>query len=125
MDPTQWRQVEQGEQLRATIYEFRPDNNAFITLSKISLRHGMSVAVNFSPPRATAFRNALLARDGTCIISQNPLSLIASHLVPKRLGDAAVTSVVQRFTGSDAAVTRFNPTLGVLLFRSLDDRVDS
>ncbi|KIL55007.1 hypothetical protein M378DRAFT_173917 [Amanita muscaria Koide BX008] len=85
----------------------------------------MSVAVNFSPPRATAFRNALLARDGTCIISQNPLSLIASHLVPKRLGDAAVTSVVQRFTGSDAAVTRFHPTLGVLLFRSLDDRVDS
>ncbi|KAM6493646.1 hypothetical protein JOM56_010007 [Amanita muscaria] len=125
MDPTQWRQVGQGEQLRATIYEFRPDNNAFLTLSKMSLRQGASRTVNISQPRPTAFRNAIRARDGTCIISQTSFSLIASHLVPKRLGDAGVTFVVRRFTGSDAVVTRFNPALGVFLFQPLDTRVDS
>ena len=125
MDPTQWRQVEQGEQLRATIYEFRPDNDAFITLSKMSLREGTSATTNTSQPRATAFRNAIHERDRKCIISQNPFSLAASHLLPKRLGDAGVTSVVQRFTGSDAAVTRFDPTIGVLLVLPLDDRVRS
>ncbi|KAM6493658.1 hypothetical protein JOM56_010019 [Amanita muscaria] len=125
MDSTQWRQVEQGEQLKATIYEFRPDNNAFITLSRMSLREGTSATTNTSQPQATAFRNMINERDGKCIISQTPWSVAASRLVPKRLSDAAVTSVVRRFTGSDAAVTRFDPTLGVLLFLPLDDRVGS
>ncbi|KAM6493643.1 hypothetical protein JOM56_010004 [Amanita muscaria] len=105
MDPMQWRQVEQGEQM--------------------SLREGTSATTNTSQPRATTFRNAINERDGTCIISQNPFSLVASRLVPKRLGDATVTSVVRRFTDSDAAVTRFDPTLGVLLFLPLDDRLGS
>jgi len=30
-EPSLWRKVEHGEQLRATIYEFRPDNDALIT----------------------------------------------------------------------------------------------
>jgi len=125
MDLTQWRQVEQGERLRATIYEFRPDNNAFITLSKMSLREGSvtSATTNMSRPRATAFRNVIHERDRKCVISQNPWALTASHLVPKRLSDAAVTSVVRRFTGSDAAVTRFDPIIGVLLLLTLHERL--
>ncbi len=127
MEPTQWRQVEQGELLRATIYEFRPDNNAPITLSKMSLRQGKSVTTNTSQPQATTFRDAIRARDTQCIITQNPFFelVTASHLLPKRLGDATVTSVVQRFTGSGNAVTRFHPTIGILLSKLLDSLVDS
>lgn len=123
----QWRQVEQGEPLRATIYEFRPNDNAPITLSKISLRQARSVTTNISRDQATAFRNAILARDERCIISQSTFTHVhtASHLVPRRLGDVGATSVVHRFTGLDAVVTRFDPTLGVLLFQALDALVDS
>jgi len=95
-----WVQVEPGEQLRATIYEFRP-NDTPIMLSKMSLRQGRSVTTpNTSRPQAIAFRDALNARDGACIISQqtNHPALIGSHLAPKRLGDAGVQSVIQRFT---------------------------
>lgn len=127
MDPAQWRRVEQGEPLRATIYEFRPDGNAFITLSKMSLQYGRSVTTNTSQDRAGAFSNAIRRRDATCIVSNNSLPglLVASHLTPKRLGDVGVTSVVRRFAGVDAAVTRFEPSLGVLLFLPLDQLVNS
>lgn len=125
MNPAQWRRVEQGELLRATIYEFRPNNNAFITLSKISLRQEKSVTTDadVSQQQATAFRDTIRARDTRCIITRNPffeLVITASHLIPKRLGDAAVTSVVQRFTGLDDVVTRYDPTIGVLLSKQLD-----
>jgi hypothetical protein len=88
MDPT-WVQVEHGEQLRATIYEFRP-NNTPIMLSKISLRQVRSVTTDRSRPQATAFRNALNARDSACIISTYSRPTVGSHLAPKRLGDAGV-----------------------------------
>ena len=52
----------QGEQLRATIYEFRPDNNTPIALTKRSLHHMRSVTTNTSAPHATAFSAALLQR---------------------------------------------------------------
>jgi hypothetical protein len=54
-------QVLPGEELRATIYEFRSDNNALVsvvTLTKMSLRR---VYHNNSIPRATPFRTAKLA----------------------------------------------------------------
>jgi hypothetical protein len=40
MEPTLWRRVEAGEQLRATIYEFPSDNDALIMLSKITWPYG-------------------------------------------------------------------------------------
>ena len=122
MDPT-WVQVEHGEQLRATIYEFRP-NNTPIMLSKISLRQARSVTTNVSRPQATAFHNALNARDGACVISTYSRPTIGSHLAPKRLGDSGVQSVIQRFTVSHAPVGRFHPTIGVLLLQTLDAYVD-
>src|ERR1700733_1136494 len=69
MEPALWRPVVQGEQLRATIYEFRPDNNTPITLTR-SLRHMRSVTTNTSAPQATAFSGALLRRDQSCIITR-------------------------------------------------------
>jgi hypothetical protein len=127
MEPALWRLVVQGEQLRATIYEFRPDNNTPITLTRMSLRHIRSVTTNTSAPQATAFSGALLRRDQSCIITQNARQrvLAASHLIPKRLGDLGVQSVIQRFTGPSTIVGRYDPALGVSLFLSLDAYVDS
>ncbi|KAF8340833.1 hypothetical protein F5887DRAFT_1160371 [Amanita rubescens] len=127
MVPAQWRQVQQGEPLRPTIYEFRPNNNAPITLSKMSARQSHSVTTNTSQPHADAFRDAIRARDTRCIITGHPRfrAVTASHLIPKRLGDVAIRSVVQRFTGLDASgVTRFDPRLGVLLVKHMDSMVD-
>jgi len=127
MVPAQWRQVQQGEPLRPTIYEFRPNNNAPITLSKMSARQAHSVTTKTSQPYADAFRDAIRARDTGCIITGHRLfrGITASHLIPKRLGDFATRSVVQHFTGLDAAnMTRFDPRLGVLLSKQLDPMVD-
>jgi hypothetical protein len=127
MELALWRPVVQGEQLRATIYEFRPDNNSPITLTKRSLRHNRSVTTNTSAPQATAFSGALLRRDHSCIITQytSQRVLAASHLIPRRLGVLGVQSIIQRFTGPSTIVDRFNPSLGVSLFLPLDAYVDS
>ena len=127
MVPSQWRQVLPGEQLRATIYEFVPDNNAPVILTKISLRHVRSITTNRSTQQAAPFRNALLRRDQKCIINRSALqyTLIASHLIPRRLGDSGVQAILQRFTGPlNNVVQRYDPCLGVLLSATLDLIVD-
>lgn len=126
MDPS-WRPVVQGEPLTSTIYEFCPDNNALLSLTKISDRRARSMTTNTSAPQAGPFRTTLLQRHQRCIISQqpDPGALVASHLIPRRLGDVAVQSAFHRFTGSQAVVNRFDPLLGVLLNAMLDTYVDS
>jgi hypothetical protein len=123
----QWRMVEDGEQLRSTIYEFRPDSNAPITLTRLSLRRTRSVTTNTSADRANTFREALLQRHQRCIISpiRLPQLLIASHLIPRRLGDSGVQSVINRFTDVSTPVDRYNPIIGVPLYLSLDVWVDT
>ena len=128
-EPLLWRRVEQGEQLEATIYEFRPDNDVPITPTKMSLRDTRSVtsATPTSTNRATTFRSELLRRDRACIVTQTSRmeTLIASHLIPRRLGDAGVQSAIERFTGAITPVDRYNSTVGVLLYMTLDVFVDS
>jgi hypothetical protein len=51
--------------------------------------------------------------------------MVASHLIPRRLGDAGVQSVIQRFIGTSNPVDRYDPTIGVLLFMPLDAMADS
>ncbi|KAF8226658.1 hypothetical protein L208DRAFT_1160114, partial [Tricholoma matsutake] len=86
-----------------------------------------SVTTNTSAPRATQFRHALLRRDQACIITHHTMErvLISSHLIPRRLGDLGVQSVVQRFTGLATIVDRYDPAIGVSLFTGLDALVDS
>lgn len=54
------------------------------------------------------------------------VSLIASHLIPKRMGTNGAEEVVRRFVGEQAAreVHRFHPAIGVLLVSTLDTLVD-
>jgi hypothetical protein len=126
MELSQWRRVQHGEQLRATIYEFLPNNNAFIALTKMSLRHARSVTTNASRDQANTFCDSLLRRDQSCVISGHPLeaSLVASHLIPRRLGDAGVQSAFERFVCTSTSVTRYNPRIGILLFVGTDVIVD-
>jgi len=65
-DGSQWREVQAGEQLQATIYEFRPNNNIFVTPTRICARHARSVTTIESADQATKFREALLSRDTAC-----------------------------------------------------------
>ncbi|KAF8343485.1 hypothetical protein F5887DRAFT_328494 [Amanita rubescens] len=93
----------------------------------MSLRQEMSVTTNTSRPQAAVFRQALLGRDRACVISQTsyPIMLTGSHLAPRRLGDAGVRSVIQRFTGFPSTVNRYHHTLGVLLLKTLDSAADN
>ena len=125
-DLSRWTVVQPGQPLRATIYELRPANNAHFTPVKMSIRHARSMTSSGSANRATLFRDALLRRDTTCIITGAPDHpfLVASHLIPRRLGDAGVQAVVQRFTGSNDPVDIYDPRLGVLLSGPMDAAVD-
>jgi hypothetical protein len=84
MQLPQWRVVLPGEQLTATIYEFRPNNNSPISLTKKSLRQMRSQTTDTTAHHATAFRDALLRRDQSCVISQHPMAdlLEATEVVP-------------------------------------------
>jgi hypothetical protein len=75
-----------------------------------------------SQNQTSQFRTTLVERHQQCIVPEafDPLSLVASHLIPRRLGDAGVQFVFERFTGSSTIVDRFSPLIGVPLFSSLN-----
>lgn len=115
-----WRQVALGDPLAAGIYEFV--TTVPITISKISERQIHSLTSAGSVSNAATFHRDLNLRDGACVVTQNPTSLIASHLVPKRIGTEGAKDVVTRFVGAEAArdIHRFHPYLGILLTSTLD-----
>jgi len=124
MDHSHWRVVSPGENLTATIYEFRRANNALITLTQMCLPQQTSHTTNDSKIRATQFQTACLQRDQTCIIISRTSRAIASHLIPRRLGDAGVGAVFQRFNPPGSAIVdKYDTRLGVMLSRNLDPLV--
>ena len=111
-----WRTVQAGEVLEATVYEYQQLNN-----------QPMVPTTNASQNQAAIFCRALLQRHSSaCVVSgiPRPRRLKASHLIPRRMGDNGVQSAFQLFTGLDTPVTRFHPSVGILLFSGLDDLVD-
>jgi len=54
-----------------------------------------------------------------------PELLTASHLMPKRLGDAAIQSVFTTFTGLTTPVGRFHEFMGITLCKNLDASVNN
>jgi hypothetical protein len=119
-----WRKVVLGDTLLPGIYEFVTTSP--ITLSKISDRQSHSMTSVDSKSSATTFRRHLDLRDGSCAVTQSSYSLIASHLIPKRMGTGGAKEVVTRFVGAQEAqdIHRFHPSIGVLLFSALDTLVD-
>ncbi|KAF5376936.1 hypothetical protein D9615_007294 [Tricholomella constricta] len=125
----EWRTVLDGEELRGTIYEFRPDDEeALLTLTRMSIRPVRSVTTKTSVPRAATFREALLRRDRGCVVTGHPMEdlLYATHLIPRRLGDHGVQYVMDHFVGSpDNVVDSYDPSIGVSLFIPLGILTDT
>jgi hypothetical protein len=122
----EWRMVQFGEELMPTIYEFRPDS--LITPTRISTRQARSMTTTNSANRSTPFRDILLQRHNQCVISTEQIhdNLVASHLIPRRLGDSGVQSAIRDFTNiPPTTVNIFSPIIGVPLFTTLDTFVDS
>ena len=122
-----WRAVQDGEPLKATIYEYCRPNQQFMRPTQISLRRTKSLTTNTSQNQSAAFRTALFRRHPACVISGNsiPELLTPSHLMPKRLGDAAIQSVFTNFTGLATPVARFHEFMGITLCKNLDALVDT
>jgi hypothetical protein len=121
-----WQQVIAGDPLLSGIYEF--ESTSSITLSKISRRQSHSMTSLNSESSATTFCRLLDERDGGCVVtaSGSPSTLIASHLIPKRMGTDGAKEVVTRFVGAQHAnnIHRFHPSIGVLLLNTLGAQVD-
>lgn len=120
-----WRPVVRGDPLLPGIYEFMTTRS--ITLSKISERQSHSVTSMGSESSANTFCRHLNVRDNGCVVTRSiSASLIASHLIPKRLGTDGAREVVTRFVGAQALpdIHRFHPSIGVLLIATLDTLVN-
>ena len=121
-----WRQVALGDPLLAGIYEFVANDH--ITLSKICERntHSVTSRRTATTAHANTFRRNLEERDVACVVTGNDVSLVASHLVPKRVGDEGAETIMERFVGEGEGrgIHRFHPSLGILLVSTLDSMVD-
>jgi hypothetical protein len=124
-----WKQGAHGDLLRPGIYEF--ESTSPIVLSKISERHPYSlhsVVTSGSRSNATTFARRVGLRDGgRCVVtteSDSP-TVIASRLIPMRMGSDGAQSVMTRFSGGQEAIDihSFDPRIGILLFSSLDSLV--
>ncbi len=122
-----WRAVQVGEPLSATIYEYCRPNQQFMQPTRRSLRQAKSLTTVTSQNQSAAFRTTLLNRHPACVISGIPIPRLvtASHLMPKRLGDAAIQSVFTTFTGLNTPVRRFHEFMGITLSKNLDSLVDN
>jgi len=121
-----WKAAQAGEPLMATIYEYCVPNQQFMQPTRMSLRQARSLTTITSRNRANAFRTALINRHPACVISGITFNrlLTASHLMPKRLCDAAIQSVFTTFTGLTTPVERFHEFMGITLSCNLNSYVD-
>jgi hypothetical protein len=90
-------------------------------------RRGHSLTASGSESSSETFSRHIRRRDGgKCVITGLRNSLIASHLIPKRMGSDGAKDTVTRFSGAQAAldIHRFDTRMGILLFSSLDTLVD-
>jgi len=122
---TDWRQVHPGDPLLPGVYQF--ESSVPVVLSRLSSRQSHSKTSSGSKSNSSTFCQLVTERDGdTCVATSAPSSLVASHLIPKRMGTDGAKAVVAQFVGEQAAihVHKFHPMIGVLLFCSLSERVD-
>jgi len=76
---------------------------------------------------ALTFRQQIEIReDGRCAVTRLRQQLVASHLIPKRMGTEGVKSVVADFVGEQEThyAHKFHEMIGILLIGTLDVEVD-
>jgi hypothetical protein len=118
-----WTLLMPAAQLEGAVYEFAPSAP---TDSMLFCDKTMSSATSrASVDRSRYFREALIARDVECILTGDEAeTCIASHLIPKRLGDHLANSILVRANCANPS-GRIDSRLGILLNRTLDFFVDT
>jgi hypothetical protein len=119
-----WREVIHGDPLLPGIYEFESTHP--IILSKISDWQSRSVTTRGSQSTASTFHTLTLQRDAACAVTRISSPLVASHLIPRRIGSDGVKAIVERFVGVTEAtgIHEYDPRIGIMLFSSLNYTVD-
>jgi hypothetical protein len=119
-----WAVVAPGNVLEERIYEFVPSGPVLLT--QYSDRHQSSRTQDAHLASSSTFRTQLQSRDAGCVVTRYNLSVIASHLIPKRMGAAGASSMVSRFAGPHAAagIHEFDATIGIMLLSTLDSLSD-
>ncbi|KIM44258.1 hypothetical protein M413DRAFT_443277 [Hebeloma cylindrosporum] len=121
-----WRQVVQGDPLLPGIYEFESLAGP-ILLSKICQREMHSMTSLGQKDISATFGQHINLREGAaCAVTEMTASLIASRLIPKRMGSDGAKDVAAKFSGPEAAldIHTFDPRIGILLFSPLYPLVD-
>ena len=93
-----WRQVINGDPLLSGIYEFEPASP--IALSNISERNNHSLTTAGSQSSSSIFCRDITQRDAACVVTRSSNLLVASHLIPKRMGSDGTRNKVRRCTPS-------------------------
>lgn len=116
---------------RRYLYEYQPEIAHVANLAKISSRHNQTSITSIrSQNRSRSFHDALERRDTKCVASGNALTpvLVATHLVPKRLGDVNTTEIFHSYVGdtlpASTPIDRFHPALGIYLCANIKSFVD-
>ncbi|KAF8233041.1 hypothetical protein L208DRAFT_1558823 [Tricholoma matsutake] len=71
-----------------------------IALFKITERSNHSLTTSGSESNFSTFRSHITRRDVACVVTRSIQSLVASHLIPKRMGSDGPRVVVTRFVGT-------------------------
>lgn len=125
-DTSNWRALEIDDVLRAGYYEFRKDPGQTATpFTRIEHKSDTSATNDSQSDRSRAFRRIICVRDDNrCVVTGILELLTASHIVPKRLGDAMTREIFQGRGHYRDALDRWSPENGVLLYGTADRLFD-
>lgn len=62
-----------------------------------------------------------------CVVKLIVTSLVASHLIPKRIGTEGAQDIAKRFSGEQTVIGihRYDPRIGILLSTPLNSLVEN
>jgi hypothetical protein len=120
-DPS-WTTLTPAAQLEGAVYEFVPSKStdSFLFCKK----NESSATSEASADSSMDFRAALIRRDVGCILTgDEPSACIASHIVPKRLGDDRINSILSWANCANPS-GRFDMRVGILVTATIDRYID-
>ena len=120
-----WMTLDEADDLRAGHYEFRKTSGQVAKpFTRIACKSDVSATNDSQLDKSRVFKRQVSARDGDqCILTTYIQGLRASHIVPKRLGDA-VTRQIFLDRGGSTSSDRWSPENGITLFIPIDGPFD-
>jgi hypothetical protein len=120
-DPS-WTTLTPAAQLEGAVYEFVPSEPTGSLL--FCKKNESSATSEASADSSMDFRAALIRRDVGCILTgDEPSACIASHIVPKRLGDDRINSILS-WANCPNPSGRFDMRVGILVTATIDRYID-